>query len=29
VRTADGIKFAHAINEDTGKRDYEKEEPIN
>ncbi|QOV11960.1 hypothetical protein [Viridibacillus arvi] len=28
MRTADGIEFAHAINEDTGERDYDKEEPI-
>ncbi|MGE7924061.1 hypothetical protein ACQKND_12815 [Viridibacillus arvi] len=28
MRAADGIEFAHAINEDTGERDYDKEEPI-
>jgi len=28
MRTADGIEFNHAINEDTGERDYDKEEPI-
>lgn len=26
--TDDGIEFAHAINKDTGERDYDKEEPI-
>lgn len=28
MRTSDGIEFVHAINEDTGERDYDKEEPI-
>ncbi|OCA84000.1 hypothetical protein A8F94_14785 [Bacillus sp. FJAT-27225] len=27
-RTSDGIEFFYAINEDTGERDYDKEEPI-
>ena len=28
MSTTDGIEFNHAINKDTGERDYDKEEPI-
>ncbi|WP_428911816.1 hypothetical protein [Niallia sp. Krafla_26] len=28
MRSSDGIEFIHAINEDTGERDYDKVEPI-